>query len=240
MRAALGSRLPAFSAAEQADLRGSADFFGLNSYSAGLAHDAPNGPDYGSPSNPFDWAKDFGANVTEPPELFVRAQSKWLWAGPWAMRKLLNWVARRYHNPPLYVTESGFSVQADTPEEGVHDPRRVQYLANVTSEVLKAINEDGVDVRGYFAWSLLDNFEWERGYEERFGLVYTDYATQQRFPKASARWYSAVMRGNRMVDITPFLTQPPSAPTASLVETASPAAADLDTELFPETGSVLI
>ena len=67
MRAILGDRLPAFTAEERQDLRGSADFFGLNSYAAGLAHDAPNGPDYGTPSNPFDWAKDFG--VRPPREI---------------------------------------------------------------------------------------------------------------------------------------------------------------------------
>jgi len=72
--------------------------------------------------------------------------------------------------------------------------------------VQRAINEDGVDVRGYFAWSLMDNFEWERGFSERFGLVYTDFHTQARHPKASARWYTATMAANAVADPCPFLS----------------------------------
>ena len=65
-------------------------------------------------------------------------------------------------------------------DASARDSGRVLYYANYTSEMRRAIYEDGVDVRGYFAWSLLDNFEWEMGYTERFGLVYTDFATQAR------------------------------------------------------------
>jgi hypothetical protein len=84
----------------------------------------------------------------------------------------------------------------------------VLYYANYTSEVQRALNEDGVNVRGYFAWSLMDNFEWERGYSERFGLVFTNFVTQERHIKASARWYSALMQANQVVDPAPFLDAP--------------------------------
>jgi len=105
------------------------------------------------------------------------------------------------------VTENGWSTAGgESMQEGIADDGRVAFYANYTSEMRKAINEDGVDVRGYFGWSLMDNFEWEMGYTERFGLVYTDYETQQRTPKASAKWFSALIKANALVDTKPFMS----------------------------------
>jgi len=96
---------------------------------------------------------------------------------------------------PLYITESGaaFNDYAD-PEGGVADLERVDYLADHLGTALAAI-ESGVDLRGYFIWSMLDNFEWAEGYSRRFGLVYVDFASQARIPKASARWYQQLIAG---------------------------------------------
>jgi beta-glucosidase len=96
---------------------------------------------------------------------------------------------------PLYITESGaaFNDYAD-PEGGVDDLERVNYLADHLGTALAAI-ESGVDLRGYFIWSMLDNFEWAEGYGRRFGLVYVDFASQARIPKASARWYQQLIAG---------------------------------------------
>ena len=77
----------------------------------------------------------------------------------------------------------------------VHDPNRIDYLHRYLKELRRA-SEDGVDIRGYFCWSLLDNFEWARGYSERFGLVYVDYATGERIPKDSLGWYAETIRCN--------------------------------------------
>ena len=77
----------------------------------------------------------------------------------------------------------------------VHDPNRIDYMHRYLRELRRAA-EDGVDVRGYFAWSLMDNFEWARGYNERFGLVHVDYQTQKRTIKDSARWYAGVIADN--------------------------------------------
>jgi beta-glucosidase len=101
---------------------------------------------------------------------------------------------------PLYITENGaaFHDYVD-PEGSVDDLERVAYLKDHFGETLAAI-EAGVDVRGYFVWSLLDNFEWADGYSRRFGLVYVDFGTQARIPKASARWYQRLTASHRVAE----------------------------------------
>ncbi|WP_353942739.1 GH1 family beta-glucosidase [Streptomyces sp. HUAS MG91] len=94
---------------------------------------------------------------------------------------------------PLYVTENGAAYEDTVVDGAVHDPERVRYLHAHLGAVHDAIAR-GADVRGYFLWSLLDNFEWAYGYSKRFGAVYVDYETQQRIPKSSATWYAQVAR----------------------------------------------
>ncbi|MFJ9690827.1 GH1 family beta-glucosidase [Kitasatospora sp. NPDC101183] len=95
---------------------------------------------------------------------------------------------------PLIVTENGAAFQDTVSADGtVHDPERTAYLRRHLDAVADAI-EAGADVRGYFLWSLLDNFEWAYGYDKRFGIVRVDYDTLERTPKSSARWYSEVIR----------------------------------------------
>jgi beta-glucosidase len=99
---------------------------------------------------------------------------------------------------PLYVTENGMAAEDYVdPEGGIDDYERVAYLHDHLDAAARAI-EHGVDLRGYFCWSFLDNFEWAEGYQKRFGLVYVDFATQRRIPKASAGFYSGVMRSNQL------------------------------------------
>lgn len=96
---------------------------------------------------------------------------------------------REYRLPPLYITENGMACADRVSADGaVHDPRRIAYLSQHFDALHRAMQQ-GVDVRGYFVWSLLDNFEWNSGYRPRFGLVYTDYQSQRRIPKDSAWWY---------------------------------------------------
>lgn len=99
---------------------------------------------------------------------------------------------------PIYITESGapYNDYVD-PEGRVKDPERIEYLAEHFLAA-KAAMDEGVDVRGYFVWSLLDNFEWDSGYSMRFGLVFVDYGTQRRIPKSSALWYRDVIRANAL------------------------------------------
>ena len=101
-----------------------------------------------------------------------------------------------YGRPQILITENGCALN-DTvaPEGAVHDPRRIEFLRTHLVASEEAIDR-GADVRGYFAWSLLDNFEWAEGYGPRFGITYVDYRTQRRIPKDSARWYADVIRRN--------------------------------------------
>ncbi len=97
---------------------------------------------------------------------------------------------------PLYITENGMSCHdMIAPDGRVHDPDRITFLDGYLSCLKRAV-EEGVDVRGYFLWSFLDNFEWARGYSERFGIVYVDYPTQKRIVKDSAYWYRRVIESN--------------------------------------------
>lgn len=109
------------------------------------------------------------------------------------------WAARFFHDAyqlPLYVFENGVSGMDWVSLDGaVHDPNRIDFLARYLAELQRA-HEAGIPVVGYFHWSLLDNFEWAQGYQERFGLIHVDYATQQRTLKDSARWYRRVITGH--------------------------------------------
>jgi beta-glucosidase len=105
-------------------------------------------------------------------------------------------IARAYQPPPLVITENGAAAADVLEGREVHDPLRVEYLRAHLAAVEAALAQ-GVDVRGYFAWSLLDNFEWAEGYRKRFGLVYVDYETQRRVPKDSARWFRALTSAHR-------------------------------------------
>ena len=97
-------------------------------------------------------------------------------------------LAREYNPPPMFITENGMA-NADRLVDGrVHDAPRIAYMRGHLEALSRAIAA-GVDVRGFFYWSLLDNYEWDSGYDKRFGLVHVDYATQQRTLKDSAHWY---------------------------------------------------
>ncbi len=116
---------------------------------------------------------------------------------PDGLADTLRWVTERYGRVPIYVTENGAAFYDAPVADGdeVQDPLRVAYFRDHLRAVRAAIR-DGADVRGYYAWSLLDNFEWAHGYDQRFGIVHVDFATQRRTPKASARYYAQVIQSN--------------------------------------------
>lgn len=116
-----------------------------------------------------------------------------------ALRKLLVDMNREYQLPPIFITENGAAFADTLGADGhVHDTRRIDFLSEHIAQARLAM-DDGVKLRGYFVWSLLDNFEWSYGYSKRFGLIYVDYATQRRIIKDSGEWYARVI-GRKMVE----------------------------------------
>jgi beta-glucosidase len=113
---------------------------------------------------------------------------------PAGLTETLQWVKDRYGDLPQYITENGAAFDdVLLPNGTVNDRQRVEYISDHLQAARRAIDA-GIDLRGYFVWSLLDNFEWQSGYSKRFGIVHVDFDTQRRTPKASGQFYSNVIR----------------------------------------------
>jgi beta-glucosidase len=167
------------------------DFLGVNYYFPGYVGVAPADGELRAGQRPLE-----GRFVeVRPAELPVTAMD-WL-VEPTSMRELLTRVvAPSCGGLPVYITENGSSWYDYVNSDGeVVDLERLAYLRGHLAAVRDAI-ADGVDVRGYFAWSLLDNFEWAEGYAKRFGLTFVDFATQRRILKRSGEYYARVTRAN--------------------------------------------
>jgi len=121
---------------------------------------------------------------------------------PQALYDMVMRISRDYNRPVIEVTESGCSYSDGPDASGViRDTRRIEYLREYLQALARAI-ADGADVRGYHAWTLMDNFEWAEGFSQRFGLAYVDFKTQQRTMKESGRWYAKVAAGNGLPAVT--------------------------------------
>src|SRR5437588_11349990 len=127
--------------------------------------------------------------MVHPSASFPHMMSNWLHVGPEAVDWAPRLAAELWNIKEIYITENGCS-SADvlTPDGQVYDSDRVMFLRNYLTKLQRAVSE-GWPVRGYFLWSLLDNFEWADGYSLRFGLHYVDFETQKRYPKMSAHFY---------------------------------------------------
>jgi beta-glucosidase len=157
------------------------DFLGVNYYSREFARSAWYVPFLGA------WVDEVDTGGREA----VINGTQYTNAGrevyPPAFYELLMRLKDEYGNPRMYITENGASF-TDRIENGqVHDPLRVSFLEGYMDAAARAI-EDGVNLKGYFIWSLVDNFEWNSGFSKRFGLVYVDHASQSRFVKDSGYW----------------------------------------------------
>jgi len=182
--AAAGADAPRFTANDLKVISTPVDFVGINVYAPGAyvrASDAPS-----------------GFTTIPLPVSYPHMQSSWLKFGPstlyWAPRQ----VANLWKPKEIYITENGTS-SADRPgpDGAVYDLDRVMFLREYLGNLRRATSE-GVPVRGYFLWSLLDNFEWNEGYSSRFGIVNVDYKTQKRTPKLSAAFYRKVVADNAL------------------------------------------
>ncbi|MBM4131918.1 glycosyl hydrolase family protein, partial [bacterium] len=179
MAAIFGAAWPRFAAEDFAVIGEPIDFLGLNYYTRSVNRaDAAAHPTGAAP-------------VRQPGALYT--ETGWE-VRPQSLREVLGWLRSRYGALPVYLTENGaaFADPALADDGRVRDPLRVEYLRAHLLAVRAAI-ADGVDVRGYFAWSLLDNFEWACGYAKTFGLVHVDRATQRRAIKDSGRFYRDVI-----------------------------------------------
>lgn len=185
MKKNLGHRLPSFTDEEKKLIKGSSDFFGLNHYTTMMAADATEQPVDGFVYGNGGLSEDQLVNLSVSPEWKMTAMQ---WAiVPWGCRKLLHWIADRYDNPPIYITENGCAFDDQVIDGKVNDTDRIDFFKSYLNEIGIAI-ESGVQVKGYFIWSLMDNFEWALGYGKRFGITYVDEKLN-RIPKASAWWY---------------------------------------------------
>jgi beta-galactosidase len=193
MKERVGSRLPSFTEEQKIMIKGTSDFFGLNHYTTMFASDATGKLDSGSVYGNGGLSEDQDVNLSVDP---AWGQTFMNWAiVPWGCQKLLEWLDKRYGHPPIVITENGCCYDDKLVDGKCDDPMRIEFYKSYIEASHGAI-QNGVDLRGYFAWSLMDNFEWALGYEKRFGMTYVDFDTLVRTPKASALWYSGVVEKN--------------------------------------------
>jgi beta-glucosidase len=177
---------------DEAQINQPLDFLGINYYFRPIVQ-----ANAGDPSQPTEWPGS--GDVRQTDRGWPKTEMGWE-IDPDGLHAIITRVAREYPGVPLYVTENGMAcpdVVAD--DGGVHDQARIDYLDAHFRAAHRAI-EDGVDLRGYFVWTTIDNFEWAFGFTKRFGLIYVDYETLERIPKDSARWFAQVTKANGLTD----------------------------------------
>lgn len=189
MRTRLKDRLPEFSKEDISLINNSNDFFGLNHYSTNLVSDV-NDPVPDKKRNIFH---DSGTRLSSDPA-WDKTAMDWN-VVPEGLEKLLCWITKRYYHPKIFITENGCSTPDHDKESFLNDNFRIDFIDRYLRSCLSAL-EKGVDLKGYFLWSFLDNFEWTHGYAKRFGLHYVDFETLERTPKKSVSWYSKVIENN--------------------------------------------
>ncbi|MBW4487489.1 MAG: beta-glucosidase [Trichocoleus desertorum ATA4-8-CV12] len=182
----LGADAPDIQAGDLEIIHQPLDAIGLNIYFGSYVQAADN---------------DQGYEVLDFPQGYPRMHMPWLHIVPesiyWSIRHISETLGRP--DLPVFITENGCAAQDEVRPDGtVMDSDRIMYLRQHLKSAQRAISE-GYPLKGYFLWTFMDNFEWAWGYDRRFGIVYTDYPTQTRIPKASYHWYSECIRQNRVV-----------------------------------------
>ncbi|KAK3211285.1 hypothetical protein Dsin_015991 [Dipteronia sinensis] len=201
MRGLVRKRLPKFTEKQTRMVKGSYDFIGINYYTAIYAVDVP--VTNSSKSNTSCSTDSFTILTPEREGIPIgpRAASTWLYVYPRGLRDLLNYLKKNYNNPIIHVTENGIDEFNNTTlslKEALKDPMRIGYHYRHLWFLQRAI-KDGVNVKSYFAWSLLDNMEWNSGYTVRFGIYFIDYEDGfKRYPKHSALWFKNFLRKHQL------------------------------------------
>jgi beta-glucosidase len=180
----LGPDAPKFTAEEMKTIASPMDFVGVNIYT----------PTYVRADN-----SEKGYAVVTPPKSYPHMYSSWLNIGPEALYWGPKLIHETWNVKELYITENGASSKDEVAPDGeIYDTDRVMYLRNYLTQLHRGVSE-GIPVKGYFLWSLLDNYEWADGYEKRFGITYVDFKTQKRTPKLSAKFYKDVIAKNEVL-----------------------------------------
>ncbi|KAL8230188.1 hypothetical protein R6Q59_000461 [Mikania micrantha] len=187
----LGSALPIFSLYEKKFMKNSIDFIGINHYSTTYVKDCTNSSCSATGNRAI---RGFLETTGERDGVLIGELTgvEGSYVVPRGMEEIVNLIKIRYNNTPMFITENGYSspdVKEQQPDELVNDVKRIEYHVKYLAYLAKSIRE-GADVRGYFAWSFMDSYEWLNGYDVRYGLHYVDRQTLTRIPKLSAIWYT--------------------------------------------------
>ncbi|XP_014632228.1 putative beta-glucosidase 41 isoform X3 [Glycine max] len=198
MEKLVAKRLPEISDTASKFLVGSLDFIGINHYTSVYTRNDRTRirklvmQDAATDAAVITTAYRRGSAIGE------KAASSWLHIVPWGIRKLVKHVKDKYGDTPVIITENGMDDPSGpfrTLEKALNDDKRIRYHRDYLSNLSAAIREDGCNVRGYFVWSLLDNWEWNMGYTVRFGLYYVDFRNNlTRIPKDSVQWFKNMLR----------------------------------------------
>ncbi|XP_046903198.1 lactase-phlorizin hydrolase-like [Hypomesus transpacificus] len=185
------SRLPEFTPEQIKRIKGTHDYFGFNHYTTVLAFPVAYG-------NLQHYDADRGAG-TIADRSWLDSGSSWLKVSPFGFRRILNFIKEEYGNPPIIITENGISERGPV---NLNDIHRSHYHDSYINQLLKAYLLDKVDIRGYTAWSLMDNLEWATGFSERFGLFYVNHSDPSlpRVAKGSVARYAAIITCNGFPD----------------------------------------
>ncbi|XVF61605.1 hypothetical protein PTKIN_Ptkin08bG0143700 [Pterospermum kingtungense] len=177
MQNIVGKRLPKFSKSEVDTVKSSYDVIGINHYTSYYMYD-PKQPNPNVTGYQQDWNCGFAYERN---------------GVPIGRRKVVTYVKERYENPEIILAENGMDDPGNlTFPEALYDSNRVNYYRNYLKELKRAMDE-GANITGYFAWTILDNFEWLLGYTSRFGMVYVDFNDLKRYPKLSAYWFKQML-----------------------------------------------
>ncbi|KAL7131049.1 hypothetical protein ABFS83_13G173700 [Erythranthe nasuta] len=201
MQKLVAERLPKITYETSQLLKGSLDFIGINHYTTLYARNDRTRirkfflQDASSDSAVITTSSKHGIAIGE------KSASRWLHIVPWGIRKLANYIKDKYGNPVVIITENGM----DDPnrshaelDKALRDDKRIDYHRDYLSNLSAAIKQDNCDIRGYFVWSLLDNWEWNMGYTVRFGLYYVDFKNNlTRIPKSSVKWFKNMLTSTK-------------------------------------------
>uniref|UniRef100_V5GVG8 beta-glucosidase n=1 Tax=Anoplophora glabripennis TaxID=217634 RepID=V5GVG8_ANOGL len=186
------SRLPAFTDEEVDYVSGTYDFLAINHYTSYMVSGAGE-PAIGEPS----WEKDAGGYVYQK-DSWEQAAAGWFRIVPWGIGKLMRWLKSTYGDLEIVVTENGVSDRTGTLE----DDHRISYYKSYMSHLLDAMYDGQVNVTGYTAWSIIDNFEWTQGFNAKLGIYYVNMSDPERprVPKKSSKYYANVIKTRCLLD----------------------------------------